>query len=108
MGNESRPSVPTLVPPVDIYENEAEVLLFVDLPGATPESVHLELVGGSLALSAERAEGPLPAVAWMRSFVVPPALRSESIAAELRDGVLKVRFPRAPSPERRVIEVRAA
>lgn len=103
-----RPVVPVLVPAVDIYENHDDVLLLADLPGAGAESVRLEIEGGVLALSAERSTGALPAVAWKRSFVVPPALRTEHIAAELKDGVLRIKLPRAPKQERRTIEVKSA
>src|SRR5689334_3915776 len=46
----------TIAPRVDVYENANELLLIADVPGATQESVSIQLDKGQLTIEASRAD----------------------------------------------------
>lgn len=104
---------PVVAPPVDIYENPDEVLLVADVPGATRESITIDLHQDQLTLLARRAENGAQgrnagnARDYYRSFLVPQGIDGARIAAELSNGVLRVRLPKAEAAKPRRIEVRA-
>lgn len=99
--NPSR-TVPARNPAVDIFENEQEILIHADVPGATAESVKLEVEHGTLRFSAGGA-----AANWARSFLVPRGIAVDQIRAELVAGVLKVVLPKSTESRRRTVEVKA-
>ena len=47
-------AVRTLSPPVDIVENENELVLTADLPGVPMENIDIRIEDGTLAISGER------------------------------------------------------
>ncbi len=96
------PSQPTRTPAVDIYENDAEILLQADVPGVAPGAVRLEVEQGLLRFSAE-SKG----YTWSRSFLVPRGIATDAITAELVAGVLRIVLPKSPEVRRRVVEVKA-
>lgn len=105
---------PLVTPAVDIYENADEILLVADLPGVSREAVTIDLNKDRLTLTARRAparpntpEAEFGAFDYYRAFVVPPGLDAERIAAELRQGVLRVHLPKSAALKPRRIEVTA-
>lgn len=48
------PHGPGWEPPVDVLETEAELLVFVALPGVSDESVEVSAIGGELAFAGVR------------------------------------------------------
>lgn len=109
----TRPAPPertrVATPRVDIYENEQEILLFLDVPGVAAPDVHLELDRSELTLSAVTSTGnPFGPIRWTRTFLVPRGLAADGVKAELRDGVLRVSLPKGESAKRRTVEVISA
>jgi len=102
--------LPTVAPPVDIYENEEEILLVADVPGVESDHVDVRLEQGQLDLEAkqvpprEQAES-LPAVLFARSFRVPETVDPAGVSAELKDGVLRVHLKKSEAAKPRRIEV---
>jgi HSP20 family protein len=107
-----RPAI-ALAPPVDVYENEDEFLVTVDVPGARADSVKVELEHERISISA-RAEAVAASDGhparrprdYQRSFVVPDGIDGAAITAELGQGVLRVRLPKSAARKPRVIPVR--
>lgn len=100
------PPSPAWTPPVCVWENDAEVIYCVDLPGVGRENVEVRLQGNLLAVSGSRP-APGGQVAWLRAserplgafrraIVLPPAAHSGEASAQLRDGVLEVRVRKEP------------
>lgn len=101
--------VPVSTPRVDIYENDAEVLLLLDVPGVAPGDVHLTIDRGEIALSAPTAaDHILGAVRYERAFLVPRGVQADGVLAELRNGVLKIVLPKGDGGRRRTVEVSGA
>jgi len=89
-------------PSVDIWENDAEFVIFADVPGAASESVQVEVDQGALRLGAES-----PTVRWARSFLVPSGIAVDQIRAELTNGVLRLTLPKSAEVRRRTVQVKA-
>ena len=104
----------TVAPVVDVYENVDELLLLVDVPGATNDGIEVQLDKGQLTILAKRHEdapGPLLAAEYrahdyLRVFSVPQGIDPSKIDAQLSGGVLRLRLPKSESVKPRRIEVR--
>jgi len=101
-------------PLVDVYENSEELLLLVDVPGATNEGIEVNLDKGQLTIQAKRNEdapgslvaGEYRATDYLRVFSVPQGIDPAKIDAQLNSGVLRLRLPKADSVKPRRIEVK--
>lgn len=107
---------PSVTPAVDIFENNDELLLVADLPGVAKDGVSLSFDKGKLSIAGRRSTGaeghPVSlehrAFDFQRTFVVPQGIDSEKIAADLRDGVLRVHLPKHAALKPRQIAIRGA
>ncbi len=108
--------IPTLIPRVDIYENDDEILLFADMPGVSRDDITVHLDNGKLALSgvrrlehsgAARLE-EFGTVEYRRVFAVPQGIDTDKVNAELKDGVLCLHLPKSEAVRPKQIEVKAA
>ncbi len=95
-------------PPVDIYETDDAYFLTAELPGVEQPDVKIEVTGSELTIRGERRFLPpcaeenyhrLETVRgrFLRTFTLPDKLDSGAITANLKDGVLEVRLPKAGS-----------
>ncbi len=106
--------LPTVAPEVDILENEEEILLFADLPGVSREDITVNIENGRLSLSGVRKMAASGATTWeefgeveyRRVFSVPQTISIGKVGAELKDGVLRLRLPKAESAKPRQIEIK--
>lgn len=112
-----RPTVPEPVerirarsPQVDIFENNDEIVVHADVPGATTEGLSVRLDKDELFLQARRPSLPedsqLP-LEYRRSFLVPRTVDPGRIAATLHNGVLEIRLPKRDEVRPRRITVEA-
>jgi len=98
-------------PAVDVWEGESDIVVEVELPGVPADGIELRLEGGALHLSGEMPEGAEPAAAFLRiermrgrfqRTVQLPVDVTEPPTATVRNGVLRVRLPKAQPARRRV------
>jgi HSP20 family protein len=90
------------IPAADIYEDEREYLLALDLPGINRERLDVSLDDGRLVIRGERppAEGlnvrraERPQGRFVRSFSLPDAVDRARITADYKDGVLLLHLPK--------------
>lgn len=114
--NHSRaPARAVVAPPVDILENETEILLLADVPGASVSTLELTVERGVLSMKArtEPQEGDVLLqegleADYARSFRLPRGVQPDGIQASLKDGVLSVRVPKREATQNRRIPVSAA
>lgn len=107
-----------LLPPVDVVEDEGGITLYADLPGVTRENLDLHVDGDNLFLDAKIAlempkhmEATHVEVArsrYRRVFALSREFDTGKLTADLRQGVLKVRIPKAEHAKPRRIEISAA
>ncbi|MBV0881244.1 Hsp20/alpha crystallin family protein [Noviherbaspirillum sp. L7-7A] len=107
-----------LLPPVDVVEDANGITLYADLPGVSREnlSLHLETdsltIEGTVALDvpqdmqSSHADVTLPR--YRRVFTLSKELDAEQASAELKNGVLTLRIPKAQHAQPRRIEVKVA
>lgn len=106
----------TIAPPVDIYENDDEILVVADVPGARADGVTVRLEKDELTVHARRDEalegevlmGAAGAADYARTFLVPRGIDAEKIGAEMKGGVLTIHLPKSEAIKPRRIEVRAS
>ena len=105
------------VPAVDVRETDGQYLMEVELPGLTEKDVEVKLDNNLLTISSAKDEKKEEkkngyvlrerrATRFSRSFVLPEAVDREKIAAEFKDGVLHLTFPKVPAAQPKTIEVK--
>lgn len=106
-------AVPVIVPEVDIYENEDEILLYVDMPGVVKGDISVNIDNGKLMLSGVRkikdagvkAREEFSDVEYRRTFSVPQSIDTEKVNAILKDGVLRLHLAKSEAAKPRQIEI---
>jgi HSP20 family molecular chaperone IbpA len=106
-----------LMPPVQVIENAQGITLLADLPGVPKEKLELNIEGDTVTIEGElaldvpeglevtHAEVSFPR--FRRVFTLSKELDSNKIAAELVNGVLTLRIPKAEHAQPRRIPVSA-
>jgi len=106
-------------PLVDITEDEKEYTIKAELPDVKKEDIKLNVHDDVLTITGERkyekeekgkkyhrverAYG-----SFMRSFTLPEDADGSKIAAEYKDGLLKVRLPKSEKAKPKAIEVKVS
>lgn len=102
-------------PPIDIYENEAGLVLVADVPGVSAETLELQVQDNKLTLFG-RVKSQVPVGGrmlhqeyqvghFLRSFILSDEVDHDRITARLNQGVLEVVLPRIQRSEPRRIRV---
>lgn len=112
---ESTRSQRLVSPATDVFENEHELLLLLDVPGATKDGVEVELDKNQLRIEARRPSTSAGTALssesqgqdYLRVFAVPSGIDGAKIEAKLDAGVLSVRLPKSEALKPRRIEVKA-
>lgn len=109
---------PSLLPPVDVYEDENAITVLADMPGVAKEDLTVRVEGDTLTLEAELRLGEsqdmqatwaeVRAPLYRRSFTLSRELDAARIEAALKDGVLTLTLPKREHARPRRIEVRSA
>jgi len=104
-----------LLPPVDVVEDATGITLYADLPGVPRDKLDLRVEGDQLNSEAELAlampQGMTPSHAevsrarYRRGYTLRKELVPEKVSAELSQGVLRVRIPKAEHAQPRKISV---
>ncbi len=114
---ETTRGAPVISPPTDIYETGDAIILLMEMPGADVEAANVTLENQELTVSADAKPtaptGYTPtheefvAVRYERAFTVSDAVDSDSIAAVMKDGVLRLTLAKATPARTRRIDVKA-
>lgn len=105
-----------LRPPVDVVEDETGITLYADMPGVSRELLKLQVEGDTLSIEGElslpvpqgmqASHAEVQRSRYRRSFTLSKELDAGKIGAELSQGVLRVRIPKAEHAQPRRIEVK--
>jgi len=107
----------TVTPRVDVLETDDEFVLLADMPGVTPENLDVRFENGELTLHGRRpADHPgrtravweYEVTNYFRTFRLTDHISADRIEAELRNGVLTLRLPKAEAVKPRRIAVKGA
>lgn len=103
-GLESTRAEKVVAPAVDIYESEHDLLLVADLPGVGRDGLKLAIEPPELRLEGTSGDGR---PRYYRAFTVDERVDAAGVTAELKNGVLTVRLPKAQAMKPRQIPIRA-
>jgi HSP20 family molecular chaperone IbpA len=114
---EPRP-LPSVIPAVNLYEREHEVVIVADMPGVSEKNVDLTVEKHVLTISG-KAEWTEPAgyelryrefapVEFRRVFSLTSDLDADNIKAGIKNGVLTVTLPKSEKAKPRKIAVASA
>jgi HSP20 family protein len=106
------------IPAVDIRETDQELTFAVELPGTEPADVEVTTDNGILTVRGERIEewkeegryhlAERNYGSFMRRFQLPQGVDTEKIKADVENGLLQVRIPKAALPQPKKIQVKAS
>jgi HSP20 family protein len=106
------------VPATDIYETPERVMLVMDMPGVSFDSVHVNIIEGELVVTGHVSHGEdeddyvlyreYDVGHYHRHFGLPETIDSTGIEAVMTDGVLTVTMPKAEEVRPRRIPIRVA
>lgn len=109
------PERPFVAPDVNIYETEEGFVLQAEMPGVTRQGLEIVLEGNALTFVGRRDEEALPGnvlyresrgTHYRRVFELDPSIDTDKIAAEMHQGMLTLRLPKAERVKPRKIEVK--
>lgn len=113
---ETRSSEKYIKPAVNIIETEEGLALIADIPGATRDTLDINIEKGILTISAPVARN-LPGspaytefelASYYRQFSIPELMDHEKASADLTNGVLTLAVPKAEAAKPRRIEVKVS
>lgn len=101
------------IPAADVYEDEGEYLLALDLPGINREALDVSLDDGRLVIRGERTataglrsrRTERPQGRFVRTFSLPDAVERGRISADYKDGVLLLHLPKRTEPQGRRLKI---
>jgi HSP20 family molecular chaperone IbpA len=103
-------------PAVNIVETEEGLTLTADIPGATRDTLDINVEKGILTISApvnwntpgNSGYTEFELASYYRQFSIPEVLDHEKATADLTNGVLTLRVPKAEAAKPRKIEIKVA
>ena len=91
------------MPPITVCESATELVILVDLPGATRDRLDVKVTGGHVLVTGNRPAPSnghrvtgteRPFGAFHRAVRLPSGLRTTEMSAQLKEGVLEISIPR--------------
>jgi HSP20 family protein len=115
-GAEESLTTSSFAPPVDVYEDEHNVTLKIEVPGIDEKDidVHIEnnllTVHGERKFEKEEKEENFRRVerqygSFTRTFTLPPTVDAEKVSASYDKGILKVTLPKKAEAKPKQIKV---
>jgi HSP20 family protein len=102
-------------PAADVYENDGEYTVSVDLPGIDRAALDISVDDNSLTIRGKRAgqdttkhRGECPRGNFLRTFSVPASVDQNDIRADYKDGVLQVHLPKRSEQKAQRIEIKVS
>lgn len=104
-------------PAVNIWTNPEAAAITAELPGYTPQDVHLSIVGDTLIIKGSRPKPELKSGEqyhrqeryygdFERSLRLPFAVDSNKVEARFKNGILQILLPRAEEDKPKKIEIK--
>jgi len=106
----------SFVPAVDVYEDEHNIVLKLEVPGIEQKNVDIRMENSTLTVRGERRfekeekEENFHRIerrygSFSRSFTLPNTVDAENVSAEYVDGILKVTLAKRSETKPRQIKV---
>ncbi len=107
------PGMEGQIPPLDVVETKGEVIYIIDVPGSDSNLINVEIKNDTLMVEGKIDFG-LGApedihylyreryrnYGYKRVMLIPPEVQKEQVQANVRNGILTVRFPKTHESRR--------
>ena len=118
-GPEEALTTTSFAPPVDIYEDEHNITLKMEVPGIDEEDIDVRIENNTLTIRGERRfekeekEENFRRVerqygSFTRSFTLPSSVETENIQASYDKGVLEIRLAKKAEAKPKQIKVKVS
>lgn len=105
-------------PQVQLQDQGEALQVYAEVPGFTPDALHVSIEQGTLTIRGERGD-EVPegysvhrkergAVHFARSIALPARVESDRVEAKLGNGILELRLPKVAAERPRTIAIKAA
>jgi HSP20 family protein len=106
----------TFIPPVDVYEDEHNIVLKLEVPGIQEKDIEVKVQDHTLMVSGERKfeneekQENFHRIersygAFSRSFALPNTVDTDNVTADYQNGVLKVKLAKRAEAKPKQIKV---
>ena len=103
-------------PPVDIYEDEDNIIVKAEVPGISKENLSVTLSDDTLTISAKDVKEKeikkenyyrkeIRRGGFTRSFTLPCAVDRNKVKATMKDGILEIVLPKAEEAKEKEIKI---
>jgi HSP20 family protein len=115
-GSDEALTTSNFAPPVDVYEDEHNITLKIEVPGIDEKDINVSIENNTLTVRGERRfekdekEENFHRVERMygsftRSFTLPNTVETEQVSAHYEKGVLKIRLAKKAEAKPKLIKV---
>lgn len=104
--------------PLDIFETDEAFVVKAFVPGVAPDQIDITTQQNTVTIRAEQPVEQQEGVhyhlrerlggTWLRSFKVPVAIDAGRIDAQMRNGVLSLRLPKAPEAKAKKVQIKSS
>lgn len=106
-----------LMPPVDILEENSELVIGMEMPGVKKEDIDVMLTGNTITISGERKTdkgvkrkdyylAEHSCGSFCRSFGLSSEVQADKVRSTMKDGILEVRLPKTEEANKKEIHVK--
>lgn len=116
-GGREQPVAASWTPPCDVYEDDSQIVVMMELPGIKMEDINLEVTADALTVHGERPWEASENREWLRverpygkfsrSFSISVPVQVQDVKATYKDGVLTVTLPKSETVKPKKIDVQA-
>jgi HSP20 family protein len=107
----------TVVPSVDLFEENNDVVVKAELPGMSKEDIEVTLTDDTITLSGEKKKEEklekknyyrweCSCGSFSRTFTLPAEVQKDKIKSKLKDGVLEIRLPKTEEARKKEIKIK--
>ena len=118
-GSDEALTTSNFAPPVDVYEDEHNITLKIEVPGIDEKDINVSIENNTLTVRGERRfekdekEQNFQRIERMfgsftRSFTLPNTVDAAKVSAEYKNGVLTVTLPFKEEAKPRTVNVQVA
>jgi HSP20 family protein len=106
------------MPAINVEESGDELVVTAEVPGMNPNEIDVEIENNILTIRGEKSEEHREGDdkkryhvwerrygSFERSFTLPRSVSTEAVEADYRDGVLRIRLPKAAEAKSRKIQI---
>ena len=105
-----------VMPPVDIFESDHEVVIELEMAGASKDTIHTAVDGDTLEITGKISMPDLPEeytplyserrkLQYKRAFTLGAEVQKDRIRAQYDNGLLRLTLPKAEKPKPKIVAI---